>query len=414
MTFLKANNFDLDALQAPQLLRDFIDELQRGLCGQGDLPMLPSGILLKEVAPHNVTIPAFDVGGTNLRSARVSFDAQGKATFSSIQRGLMPGARETVDQATFYNQLCDTLQPNLKEGERFGFCFSYPITEDGTLLFWTKKIQAPDIPGRNIAADLLQTLEQRQMPACSLQILNDTVAALLAAYTLPEAQTAAGLVGFILGTGTNTAYAEATERIHKRPDLPSSAIMPINCESGNFNRFPKSTFDVEYEALNGNGHSQWERCISGVHLGSLGTIILRRAAKAGLLPTCADRLAEREFSHVELNAFCDGSQPTLFPCSKEDAATIRQLLLPLYERAALFAAINIAATGICSAQARGRQEGTIYVNADGSTFWKTSAIPFAERVSAHLATLLAPYHYTCKLVRIDEAPLLGAALAALN
>jgi hexokinase len=190
--------------------------------------------------------------------------------------------------------------------------------------------------------------------------------------------------------------------------------MPINCESGNFNRFPKSTFDVEYEALNGNGHSQWERCISGVHLGSLGTIILRRAAKAGLLPTCADRLAEREFSHVELNAFCDGSQPTLFPCSKEDAATIRQLLLPLYERAALFAAINIAATGICSAQARGRQEGTIYVNADGSTFWKTSAIPFAERVSAHLATLLAPYHYTCKLVRIDEAPLLGAALAALN
>ena len=414
MTFLKENNFDLDALQAPELLRAFIDEMKRGLQGQGDLPMLPSGILLKEVAPQNVTVPAFDVGGTNLRSARVTFDAHGAPTFTEVQRGLMPGARGTVDQATFYNQLCDTLQPNLKPGERFGFCFSYPITEEGTLLFWTKQIQAPDIPGRNIAHDLLQTLEERHLPACSLQILNDTVAALLAAYTLPEAQTAAGLVGFILGTGTNTAYAETTAAITKRPDLPPAAIMPINCESGNFNRFPKSTFDEAYEALNGNGHSQWERCISGVHLGSLGSLILRRAAAAGLFPTCAEQLTACDFTHVELNQFCDGTRPDLIPCTEAEAATIRALLLPLYERAALFAAINIAATGICSAQARGRTEGVICVNADGSTFWKTTAIPFAERVQQHLATLLAPYHYTCHIVRIDEAPLLGAALAALN
>ena len=124
MTFLKENNFDLDALQAPELLRAFIDEMKRGLQGQGDLPMLPSGILLKEVAPQHVTVPAFDVGGTNLRSARVTFDAHGTPSFTEIQRGLMPGARGAVDQTTFYNQLCDTLQPNLKPGERFGFCFS--------------------------------------------------------------------------------------------------------------------------------------------------------------------------------------------------------------------------------------------------------------------------------------------------
>ncbi|MBQ9693667.1 MAG: hypothetical protein IJV69_02810 [Kiritimatiellae bacterium] len=414
MTFLKENGFNLDAIDEQRLLSDFLNEMMRGLHGEGDLPMLPSGILLKQDAPRNVTVPTFDVGGTNLRSARVTFDAHGKVTFTNIQRGRMPGSYGLVDMATFYSQLCDTLQPNLFAHERFGFCFSYPTTEDGTLLFWTKKIQAPEIPGRNVAQDLLTALEERNLNNCSLQILNDTVAALLATYTLPEAQSAAGIVGFILGTGTNTAYTEITDNITKRPHLPRAKQMPINCESGNFNRFPKSAFDLAYEKKCGNGHGQWEHCISGVHLGSLGTLVLHAAAESGLLPTAKETLLAREFTNIELDTYCSGTNPTLFPYSEEEACMIRQLLLPIYERAALFAAVNIAAAGIASARARGKQEGTICINADGSTFWKTSTIPFAERVTQHVTRLLTPYNYTCNIVRVEEAPLLGAALAALN
>lgn len=413
MTFLNAKGLNPDTLDNAALLEAFIHEMEKGLRDEGDLPMIPSGLLLGQGRPTNTTIPAFDVGGTNVRAARVTFDAEGRATFDNLRRGLMPGAQGEVDAATFYGQLCDVLAPNLRAGERLGFCFSYPISESGELLFWTKKIQAPAIVGRNVSTDLVAALGARGLEGCSAQILNDTVAALLAAYLHPQAMTAAGHVGFILGTGTNTAYAEATTAIPKRANLPAGKLMPINCESGNFNQFPKSEFDLRYDAESGTGKSQWERCISGVHLGSLGTILLRTAAEEGLLSdSLKDVLLNRAFSHVELNAFCTGEAPALLPCSATEAETVKALLTPLYERAARFAAINIAAAGIRSARARQQTSGTILVNADGSTLWKTSAIPFADRVRETVATLLHPYGYTCELFRVDEAPLLGAALAA--
>ena len=87
-------------------------------------------------------------------------------------------------------------------------------------------------------------------------------------------------------------------------------------------------------------------------------------------------------------------------------------MIPIYERAALFAAINIAAAGLASAHARGRTSGVIRVNADGSTFWKTACIPFVDRVKEHLAALLGPKGFTVDILQIDDAPLIGAALAA--
>lgn len=414
MTFLTDNGLQPEALDAAAILEAFLDEMARGLQGEGALPMLPAGFLLNECAPRNVTVPAFDVGGTNTRAARVVFDHEGKATFQDVRRGRMPGSCGEVDAPTFYAMLCDVLAPNLRDGERFGFCFSYPFAEDGSLLFWTKKIQAPAIPGRNVGKDLLDALGLHGIQGVSLQMLNDTVAALLAAYVHSGSEAAAGHVGFILGTGTNTAYAECTEQIKKGAYHTVKGLMPINCESGNFTRFPRSAFDELYEQQSGTGKSQWERCFSGVHLGSLGTIILRKAAEAGLLPSLKTLLAERTFTHVELDGYCAGKQPELFLCTEAEAETIRALLLPLYERAALFAAINIAAAGIRSARANNQTSGVIHVNADGSTFWKSAAIPFAQRVTEHLTTLLRPYHYTCKLFCVEEAPLLGAALAALN
>lgn len=412
MTFLHEKGLNPEAIDLVALLEAFLHEFERGLRGEGSLPMIPSGLTLCENHPTNCAIPAFDVGGTNTRSARVVFDAAGNASFSNLLRGQMPGAQGEVDLATFYAQLADAISPNVRAGDRLGFCFSYPISERGDLLFWTKKIQAPAIPGRNVLKDLLDTLHARGLTGCTGQILNDTVAALLAVYTRPDAEAAAGHVGFILGTGINVAYAEATEKILKRPGLPAGKRMPINCESGNFTRFPKSTFDLRYEAESGNGKAQWERCFSGVHLGSLGTIILQSAAAEGLLPSLRDVLNARTFTHVELNAFCDGTDTTCLPCSATEADTIRALLLPLYERAARFAAVNIAAAAIASARARKQSSGKILINADGSTFWKTSAIPFADRVRDELEALLARYGYTCEIFRVDEAPLLGAALAA--
>ncbi len=412
MGFLQDNGLDPKGLDAEAILKDFREDMGRGLAGEGPLPMLPAAFPLRGDLPRNCEIPAFDVGGTNIRSARIRFNAHGEPTVLNQLRGFMPGSRGPVDHATFYRILCDVLVPNVRAGESVGYCFSYPVDELGTLLFWTKGIQAPSVMGSNVMRDLEAALEERGLKDCTVCVLNDTVAALLAAYAHHADTQRAGYVGFILGTGSNTAYAETVERIVKAPGLPRGCHIPINCESGNFSRFPRSRFDERYEALSGNGRAQWERCISGVHLGPLGTEILHAAAEAGLFsPGVRDAVLARTFTNVELDGFCSGKMPDVLYCTAEEARTVRGLICPMYERAARFAAINIAAAALRSAEARDMRSGTIRVNADGSTFWKTASVPFVDLVRADLEALLSPRGFSFEIVRIDDAPLIGAALA---
>lgn len=412
MGFLQDNGFDPWAIDAKALLEAFLDEMEAGLRGEGDLPMLPADLRLPDGAIRNVEVPAFDVGGTNTRSARIRFGSDGAATVGGLLCGHMPGSHGFVTHAEFYRILCDVLTPNVRPGETLGYCFSYPVDEAGRLLYWTKGIQAEDIVGTNVRDGLADALAARGLPGCEVRVLNDTVATLLAVYALAGTEDCAGAVGFILGTGSNTAYAERAERIAKRPGL-APGFIPVNCESGNFSRFPRSTFDEAYERASGTGRGLWERSMSGVNLGALGTLILRGAAQAGLLsPGLRDAVNARDFTNIELDDYCAGRRDDVLPCNAADARSVRALLLPLYERAALFAAIDIAAAAISSARAKGRRSGRIRVNADGSTFWKTACIPFVDRVRGHLEALLGPRGYDCEIVRVDDAPLVGAAIAA--
>ena len=414
MTFLQANGFDEKVEKAEEILKAFREEMTRGLLGEGRLPMLPAGFAMSEKTPCACDLPAFDVGGTNTRSARVRFDETGVPTIQNQLKGFMPGSRGEVGPEAFYRILCDVLAPNLRAGEHLGFCFSYPVDAAGTLLYWTKHIQAPALSGTNVVAGLAAALEGRAIRNVSIRVLNDTVAALLAAYAHQTSETRAAYVGFILGTGTNTAYAESSGRILKCPTLPPGAMIPINCESGNFANFPLSRFDERHEAVSGNGRAIWERCISGVHLGGLGTEILHAAAESTELFSAGlrDDVLSRTFTNIELDNFCAGTSPDLFACSATEAETIRSLLCPMYERAARFAAINMAAAALQSAEARGARGGVCRINADGSTFWKTACVPFREIVRAQLEALLKPRGFSAEIVQIADAPLIGAAIAS--
>ncbi len=416
MGFLQDNGFDPATIDAEAILRSFTKDMEAGLRGAPEgLPMLPAGFTLTGEVPRDVEFPAFDVGGTNIRSARVRFDAQGRPRVLNQLRGFMPGSRGPVDRETFYRVLCDVLAPNIRPGETLGYCFSYPVDLEGRLLFWTKGIQAQSIIGTDVRQGLADALAARGIPGCRVRVLNDTVAALLAAIAHEGSAERAGCVGFILGTGSNTAYAERAADVPKCPGLPPGSFVPINCESGNFLHFPRSLFDVRYESASGNGRGVWERCISGVNLGALGTLILHGAAEEGLFSAgLRANLLSRTFTNIELDDFGSGRRPDLIYCSADEARILRGLLLPLYERAAIFSAINIAAAALAAARAQGRRSGVVRVNADGSTFWKTASVPFVDIVRKTLGRLLAPRGLDFELLRIDDAPLVGAALAAAH
>jgi hexokinase len=56
----------------------------------------------------------------------------------------------------------------------------------------------------------------------------------------------------------------------------------------------------------------------------------------------------------------------------------------------------------------------VAVNIDGSTYHLTVAAAFASRVQQHLRSLLEPRGIHYELISVDEAPIIGAAVAGLT
>jgi hypothetical protein len=50
---------------------------------------------------------------------------------------------------------------------------------------------------------------------------------------------------------------------------------------------------------------------------------------------------------------------------------------------------------------------------DGSTYYRTLSADFQALVQRELAALLKPYGVAYELVRIDDSPVIGAAVAGL-
>lgn len=414
MKFLQENGIHNEALDCNALLERLRASMKAGLAGQGPLPMLPSSIQIPEAIPRTGEFPAFDVGGTNTRSARIQFFPDRAPEIHHLKRGKMPGAKEYVTPSAFYESLCEVLLPNLHSNEKLGYCFSYAFDQQHRLLHWSKGIQAPEIVGTDVVQGLKDALAARGVEKVDIAMLNDTVATLLAAYAAAGQTSYAGYVGFILGTGVNVAYAERASAIPKAPTLPQEQRFPINCETGNFTDFERSKFDERYETFSGNGKALWERCISGVHLGPLCTEVLRTAAEANLLSEkMASYVRTANFTFIELDHFAAGQTPELFQTTLEEQACIRRWITAIVERAAIFASVNIAAAALASAEAQGATEGTILINADGSTFWKTVCIPFAARIQALTQGLVRPAGFEIRTLQIEDAPLIGAALAAI-
>ena len=117
----------------------------------------------------------------------------------------MPGAAVEVDKDTLFGTMALYIKDLIKEGQKIGFCFSYPVRmfpdKDGRLIEFSKQIRAKGVAGELIGANLKLALEKigAKQPG-SIVILNDTVATLLAGKADATRRDWGGFVGFILGT----------------------------------------------------------------------------------------------------------------------------------------------------------------------------------------------------------------------
>ena len=421
--FLKDNGFIPAAeIDRQAMIGTFISEMEKGLKGEkSSLMMIPTYVGVNGKIPQGAKAAVLDAGGTNFRGGIVTIPP----AISDKQNQPMPGTKGEVDEETFYKAFADEVKRvlPLATTKKIGWCFSYPAEAtpslDAKLVHWTKNIQAPAIVGQYVGAELLKRLGGGE-----IAIVNDTVATLLAAKATEGDKTYSSYIGFILGTGTNSAYVEKNKNILKLEGADADGSMIINAESGGFDKIETSAFDKAADAKTGNpGVHIFEKLIAGAYLGPIGLEIYKAAAKAGMFSAKAAAAIGGlgTLETMDFDNFCaefkkegrDNVLDSIF-ADADDAKLARRLGIPVFERAAVLTAIHLAAFVIKSGEGND-PAAPVAINADGSTYYKTRAIPFDATVRKELDDMLVNrrnIHYAIT-PQVDDAPMVGAGIAAM-
>ncbi|MDR0599065.1 MAG: hexokinase [Treponema sp.] len=440
--FARSYGFHYDICDPVTLVRDVLFEMERGLKGQSSpLLMIPSYLRPGSQVPLGKTVIALDAGGTNLRAARVRFREAGKPEAEGTRKAPMPGTKGRVGAAEFFDQIAALAGPLIQEAEKdiegIGFCFSYPMKmkEDGDGLptGFSKEVDAPEVLGRSMGQGLREALARRGIKAPErIVLLNDTVATLLSGLEEippdggrnkgPDRYGVGGgaVVGFILGTGFNTAYPE--KDIPKIGFHSEEAPQIVVCETGNSLPRYLGTLDKEFDA--GTKHPGCyllEKAAAGAYLGPLTFHILKQAIADGVLvfgrsaefaawPVLETRTLN-EFSHAPLSR--EGPIGELFAGDELDAIrTFAYLTSIVTRRGALFSAAVIAAA-VERMKAGHDPFVPVRIAVEGTTYMIYRGM--REALESSLNVMLnreSPRSYV--IAPVEQASLFGAAVAALS
>ena len=272
-----------------------------------------------------------------------------------------------------------------------------------------------------VAASLLKELKERgyNVENKKFSVVNDTVATLLATKA-GCSDPASGYVGFILGTGTNTAYTELNSKILKIDGCKCGKQI-INVESGNYD-LALGDFDREYFNTTKNAERyHFEKMISGAYLGGFATFVINKAIEEGIF---SDEFAKR-FKSIEgglttttMSFYlekCHNMDYDLVKCvdgNEDDALKLWLIIRSIIERAAKLTAVNLS-SAVLKTDAGKNPRYPVIINADGTTFYKTEFLKKYTEIYLH--EFLEKKHCRfIKMVRIDDSPVLGAAIAGLS
>ena len=419
--FLKRHGLRAEDVDSDKVLDFFSSEMKRGLEGkESSLAMIATYTEAGNDIPDGESVIVMDAGGTNFRTCLVTFN-DGVAEISDFQKVGMPGAKKEVTKKEFFSILADNIERFMGKSKKIGFCFSYAaeITpdHDGIPLMFSKEIKAPEVIGKRIGKELLAELSSRgyDTEGMTVSVVNDTVATLLAAKAAYKGD-ASTYIGFILGTGTNTAYVERNSNIKKLTLSEGSQI--INVESGCL-KLELSEIDSEFMKTTKDSNAyHLEKKISGAYLGPFTLFVLKKAAKEGVFSSqSAENLSEmNDLETKDVGGFLreagDFSNPlSFFSANKEDAKNAYIIMRSIVERSGKLTALNLTAAVIASGEGEDPRRPVV-INADGTTFYKTCFLE--DYVKEYLDQILWKKEgKVCQIVSIDNSPTIGAAIAGL-
>ena len=422
--FLRKHMLSAASVDTDKTLAFILSEMKKGLDKENSssLQMIATYVQPDTEIKPGASVIVLDAGGTNFRTCLVTFDENRQPVISDFRKVGMPGVKSEVSAKEFFSILADNVERLIDKSDRIGFCFSYAakITEehDGIPLLFSKEIKAPEVIGMPIGENLLKELASRgyDVSKKKVSVVNDTVATLLAAKAA-HPDNASSYVGFILGTGTNTAYIEENSRIGKLGWKEGRQI--INVESGCL-ALELGDLDKKFTSSTKDPKSYWfEKMISGAYIGPFSACVIEEAIKEGVLSqSFAERYKEieplnttRMSNYLEM---CHNEEYDLVKCvgdNEEDATALYKILKSIIERAGKLTAINLTAAVLKSGKGT-EPRYPVVINADGTTFYKTEFLEFYTRL--YLDRILEKKHGRyCRIVNIDNSPTLGAAIAGL-
>jgi hexokinase len=401
--------------------------------------MIPSYISPVSGVAAGKTVLALDAGGTNLRASLVHFDKSGKALAEGTVKAPMPGTGGRVGAEQFFDRIAALAAPLLEQAPHIGgigFTFSYPMEmtkdADGILLAFSKEVDAPEVIGMAIGRGLREALARGGLAyEGRIVLLNDTVATLLSglvkispdgeAEKTPDRYGIAGgpVIGFILGTGFNTAYPEKVIpkigfRSEKNPQI-------VVCESGTFAIRCRGSLDREYDDTTKNpGAYTLEKAAAGAYLGPLTLHILKQAVKDGIIKfrRAPELLSMPVLQTKDLNLFqhtplaAEGPLGSLIgPDEAEALAALQYLASIVTERGALFSAAVVAAA-VERVKQDIRPYAPVRIAVEGTTYMIYKGMRRALEAWLHVMLVSGkPCPYV--IAPVEQASLFGAAAAAL-
>ena len=427
--FLNRHRLNPDMIDMDEICDLFFREMNAGLEGKpSSLPMIPSFCSPDARPKAGESVIVIDAGGTNFRTCIVTFGDDLKPKISDFRKIRMPGTEKEVSSAEFFAIIADELERLIDKSDKIGFCFSYAAEilpdHDGIPRMFSKEIKAPEVLGKHLGKEILAELGRRGHDVSSKKviIMNDTVTTLLAAQAKNVGGSYDGCIGFILGTGTNTAYIEKTANITKLDaSVRESGLLSenqiINVESGCLNlhlgdidlKFLASTKDPELYGF--------EKMVSGAYLGPLAFTVIQQAIEEGVLSQqFADaHAAYTSLSTIELNAFLkEDEMSSLARCckySEEDYDILMEIMGAFISRAAKLTAANLASAVLKTDYGKD-EDHPVLINADGTTFLITAYLK--SYTTEYLDAYLAEKGRRAVITQIEDSPIIGSAIGALS
>lgn len=423
--FLLSHGMSAETFDLGQGVETFVREMEMGLASHaGSLEMIPTYVSAGREIPVGEPVIAIDAGGTNFRVAVVHFDENRKPVVEDFQRFPMPGTKGRIGRKEFFDTIAGYLAPLLPKANKIGFCFSYPTeimpNGDGRLIRFVKEVQVDGVEGELIGQRLLEAVAAAGHDANkSIILLNDTVATLLGGKAARATKPFGSYIGFILGTGTNTCYIERNANIKKTAGLDPDGAMIINIESGNYNKSPRGTVDLDLDGQTNNpGVHVFEKMISGGYFGEMALEALKKAAAEGVITAeaGAKMAALQGFMTKDVNDFLDepygaGMLAQCFATAGDRVAAYF-VIDGLYERAAKFVAANLSA--VVKKSGAGQDPcKPVLITADGTMFNKTKM--FRSKLEHYVKEFMnSELGLYAEFIEVENATLLGTAIAGLT